>query len=112
MTEVPYDGPSPAPSKTRVRSKAKKLVTNKVENCTRDQVAASRARILFVPAVSVHAVTTTDESANNQKKLPPNRPYRAGLRWNSLMIGIAARPSTALSAKLTHGMCNEMKRAE
>src|SRR5437868_8554200 len=58
------------------------------------------ARTFFVPTTSAHAVTNTDESEKSQKRLPLTRPYWMALRCSSLMIGIAARPRTALSAKL------------
>src|SRR6266699_517288 len=100
VTDVPEDGPSPAPSTARVRSKAGKEMTKSVANCTRAQVVARRARTFFVPTTSAQAVTRTDESEKSQKRLPLTRPYWMALRWSSLMIGIAAKPSTALSAKL------------
>src|SRR6266487_1465365 len=99
-TEVPYDGPSPAPSTTRVRSNAGKEKTNTVATWTMAQLVASNARTFFVPMRSDHAVTNTDDSANNQKRLPLTNPYCVGLKCISLMMGTAARPSTALSAKL------------
>src|SRR5438309_1417221 len=57
-------------------------------------------RTFFVPTTSAHAVTRTDESEKSQKRLPLTRPYWMALRCSSLMIGIAARPSTTLSVKL------------
>jgi hypothetical protein len=99
-TDVPYDGPSPAPSAIRVRSNAGNEKTNTVATWTIAQLVASSARTLFVPIRSDHAVTNTDDRAYNKKKLPLTSPYCAGLKCNYLMMDIAARPSTALSAKL------------
>src|SRR5438132_10726652 len=58
------------------------------------------ARTFFVPTTSAQAVTRTDESEKSQKRLPLTRSYWMALRCSSLMIGIAARPSTTLSVKL------------
>jgi hypothetical protein len=43
---------------------------------------------------------TTADTANSRKKLDPSKPNSRGLRCSSSMIGTAAIPITALSAKL------------
>src|SRR5262249_14894235 len=43
---------------------------------------------------------TIAESENKKKKLEPTKPNWRGLSWSSCMIGTAAIPITALSAKL------------
>ena len=43
---------------------------------------------------------TIAESENKRKKLEPSKPNWRGLRLSSFMIGTAAMPITALSAKL------------
>src|SRR5262249_22421850 len=43
---------------------------------------------------------TIAETENNRKKLDPIKPNWRGLSWSSFMIGTAAIPITALSAKL------------
>jgi len=43
---------------------------------------------------------TIAESENKRKKLEPTKPNWRGLSWSSCMIGTAAMPITALSAKL------------
>ncbi len=79
-TDVPYDGPSPAHSTTRVMSNARKEKTNTVVTCTMAQLVASSARTIFVPIRSDHAITNTDDSANNKQKLLLTSPYCVGLK--------------------------------
>ena len=55
--------------------------------CTIAQFDASSARIFFVLTTSAQAVTSTEESENNQKRLPLTTPYRTGLRCSSLDDG-------------------------
>ncbi len=47
-TDVPCDGPSPAPSRMRVMSNARKEKTNTVATWTMAQLVASSARTVFV----------------------------------------------------------------
>jgi hypothetical protein len=71
-----------------------------IGNCVKAQTSPMTNSAQRVSTRLTIKPVTTAETANSRKKLEPSRPNSRGLRRSSSMIGTAAMPMTALSAKL------------
>jgi hypothetical protein len=76
------------------------VVTPSIGNWTSDHRMAMASSECRAATRLVTKPTSTAETGNRRKNAEPIRPNCSGLSFNSVINGWAARPSTALSAKL------------
>jgi hypothetical protein len=93
-------GPSPAPSRMRQTSSVWNVALIMIGNCTSDQMIAMPNSMWRVWTRLARKPPTTPATANRKKNEEPSNPNWSGVSFSSSMIGLAARPTTTLSAKL------------